>query len=143
MMAKLFVYTMPLIYIHAAKVYTSARPTEVYSTFTFASYTGYGTKAISIVYSLSIGAMHGSHQVVSQGIAHETLEFGGSGSPYMSLRSMTHDCEHGASWLILWCRHMPPWVCPIMSAWLCLNPHPRCSHCWRMYVAKNSYNIRS
>ena len=77
MMAKLFVYTMPLIYIHAAKVYTSARPTEVYSTFTFASYAGYGTKAISIVYSLSIGAMHGSHQVVSQGIAHETLEFGG------------------------------------------------------------------
>jgi len=60
MMAKLFVYTMPLIYIHAAKVYTSARPTEVYSTFTFASYAGYGTKAISIVYSLSIGAMHGT-----------------------------------------------------------------------------------
>ena len=46
MMAKLFVYTTPLIYIHAAKVYTSARPTEVYNTFTFASYTGYGTKAI-------------------------------------------------------------------------------------------------
>ena len=68
---------------------------------------------------------------------------GGSGSPYMSLRSMTHDCEHGASWLILWCRHMPRWVCPIMSAWLCLNPHPRCSHCWRMHVAKNSHNIRS
>ena len=68
MMAKLFVYSMPLIYIHAAKVYTSARPTEVYSTF---------TEAISIVDSLSIGAMHGSHQVVSQGIAHETLEFGG------------------------------------------------------------------
>ena len=73
-MATLFVYTMPLIYIHAAKVYTSARPTEFY---TFASSTGHGAKAISIVYCLSIGAMHGSHQVVSQGIAHETLEFGG------------------------------------------------------------------
>ena len=78
MMAKFSVYTMPLIYIHAAKVYTSARPTEVYSTFTFASYAGSGTKAISIVYSQSIGAMHGSHQVVSQGIARETLEFGGT-----------------------------------------------------------------
>ena len=77
MMATLFVYIMPLIYIHAAKVYTSARPNDFYSTFTFASSAGHGTKAISILYCLSIGAMHGSHQVVSQGIARETLEFGG------------------------------------------------------------------
>ena len=142
-MAVLIVHTMPLTYIHAARVYTSARPTQFYSTFTLQAplcivlrksrlYTVCGWVRCMAPTKWYHQALHMKH-----------WNLGGSGSPYMFLRSMTHDCEHGASWLILWCRHMPWWVCPIMSAWLCLNPHPRCSHCWRMYGAKNSYHIRS